>query len=136
MNKELNIGDYVRTKEGIEKIICIEENFMDDNVTFYATDNDIWRSAYNGRYNGFTSRSDVIIKSSPNIIDLIEVGDYVNGIKVDFTNIKDKLSYEDKCIGFYDGDGDIFLFEEDIKSIVTKEQFESMEYKIGDKENE
>ena len=119
-------GDYVRTKEGIEKIICIEENFMDDDVIFYATDNDVWRNAYNGKYNGFTSRSDVIIKSSPNIIDLIEVGDYVNGQRVDAVG--------SKYVIFYDGNGDIETFEYEIKSIVTKEQFESMEYKVGDKE--
>ena len=123
---KLEVGMYVRTKEGIEKIICIEEKFMDDNVTFYATDNDIWRSAYNGRYNGFTSRSDVIIKSSSNIIDLIEVGDYVNGMKV---------------IQMYSPEGAYTLWiklsdntfidnSEDIKSIVTKEQFEAMQYKV------
>ena len=80
--------------------------------------------------NVFEINDKKIIKSSPNIIDLIEVGDYVNGNKVDFTNGDNKLSYEDKCIGFYDGDGDIILFGNDIKSIVTKEQFKEMEYKI------
>lgn len=75
---------------------------------------------------------DNFVKSSPNIIDLIEVGDYVNGNRVDFINNNNKLSYEDKCIGFYDGDGDITLFEKDIKTIVTREMFESMEYKVGD----
>ena len=114
----MKIGDYVRTHKGIiGKIKAIdnqtelEDLYLVKRRWYYKED---------------------IIKSSPNIIDLIEVGDYVNGNRVDFTNNNNKLSYEDECIGFYDGDGDITLFEKDIKSIVTKEQFESMEYKIGD----
>ena len=67
---------------------------------------------------------DNFIKSSPNIIDLIEIGDYVNGYKVD--------AIGDKYVIFYDGDGDIEVFDANIKSIVTHEQFESMEYKVGE----
>lgn len=75
-----------------------------------------------------------IIKSSPNIIDLIEVGDV--------------LSFQDKSIcrvleitdnGYYllkDFGGEQYYerkeWIEDFTSIVTKEQFESMEYKIGE----
>ena len=64
-----------------------------------------------------------IIKSSPNIIDLIQVGDYVYGNRVLKNCIENK--------------GNIVLFEnghcarnEEIKSILTKEQFERNEYKI------
>ena len=38
-----------------------------------------------------------IIKSSPNIIDLIEVGDYVNGLKVDKKNKKIELLITKEC---------------------------------------
>lgn len=66
-----------------------------------------------------------IIKSSPNIIDLIEVGDYVNGVMV--TEIKDgkpfKEDYNDPYYSYY---------FDDIYSIVTKEQFSQMEYRIGE----
>ena len=59
---------------------------------------------------------------SPNIIDLIEVGDYVNGLKV--------VKIEDNILTMH---GLIHnIGEEDIKSIVTKEQFKSMEYKVGE----
>ena len=63
-------------------------------------------------------------KASHNIIDLIEVGDYVNGYKVR-QDEEGKLYYH-KIIG-YD-----LLEKCEIKSIVTKEQFESMSYKVGD----
>ena len=109
----MKVGDYIRTKKGyIRKII---PSFFDKDMVFVET------------HTWFKKKD--IIKSSPNIIDLIEVGDYVNGHRVDFTNISNKLPYEDKCIGFYDGDGDIILFENDIESILTKEQFKAMEYK-------
>ena len=65
-----------------------------------------------------------IIKSSPNIIDLIEVGDYVNGEKV--INIIKKHKYLEVS------DEEITIDEKDIKSIVTKEQFSQMKYRIGE----
>ena len=117
---EIKEGMYVRTKQGkIGKIIDInlgqeEKRYILDSSSVYIY------------------CEEDISKASHNIIDLIEVGDYVNGNRVDFTNSNNKLSYEDKCIGFYDGNGDITLFEKDIKSIVTKEQFESMSYKVGE----
>ena len=64
-----------------------------------------------------------IVKASNNIIDLIEVGDYVNGYKV--------IHRTKSLLGFEDGqDGDWYLSNENIKSIVTKEQFESMKYSL------
>lgn len=62
--------------------------------------------------------------SSPDIIDLIEVGDYVNGLKVD-------KKYKDRVV-INTRDEIIVWFEYQIKTIVTKEQFESMEYKVGE----
>ena len=66
-----------------------------------------------------------IVKASNNIIDLIEVGDYVNGyyvedVKETFVNIATGSNYFQRPS----------LFEEEIKSIVTKEQFESMKYSL------
>lgn len=64
---------------------------------------------------------DMISKASHNIIDLIEVGDYVNGFPV-IHKENDIL----KC-------GLLVQFKEnEIKSIVTKEQFEQMQYKVGE----
>ena len=122
----MKLGDYVRTKQGIEKIKVVEENFLgDENCIFYATDNKEWNGAYNGKYNGFTNRNRTIIKSSPNIIDLIEVGDYVNGHLV--------FDKAPGCVYIEDNQNKmahIPYTQESIKSIVTKEQFESMEYKL------
>lgn len=68
-----------------------------------------------------------IKKASHNIIDLIEVGDYVNGYYVEdvlesFINVATGSNYFQSPT----------IYENDIKSIVTKEQFKSMEYRLGD----
>ena len=52
----------------------------------------------------------------------MKVGDYVNGLKVD-------KKYEDRVV-INTRDEIIVWFEYQIKSIVTKEQFESMECKV------
>ena len=62
---------------------------------------------------------DNIVKHSKDIIDLIEVGDYVNGEKVIDTWNGNRI--ETHRSNFND---------DNIKSIVTKEQFAQAEYKI------
>lgn len=112
----MKVGDYVRTKKGILKIRD-DRPFKDDkNKLNYLT------------YGNYTCvLKEDIIKSSPNIIDLIGVGDYVNGECV-YSRCETKL--------WLDGDtGEILIIDgepdEPIKSIVTKEQFESMSYRVG-----
>ena len=69
------------------------------------------------------------VKHSKNIIDLIEVGDYVNGykvlgIRIRNNNIEMLTSTENACNCW-------FVFDEkDIESLLTKEQFAQAEYKI------
>lgn len=112
-------GDYVRTKHGIEKITDIKEwvNFR-GYEKIITTDKNQYETLY---------EQSEIIKSSPNIIDLIEVGDYVNGYLVIEKDINNELRYIDlkdrnmKYVKYLD-----------IKSILTKEQFSCMEYKIGE----
>ena len=110
----MNVGDYVRTNDGyIYKIkkIPTEYKIIVDAKSLFGEELEI--------------QNNEIIKSSPNIIDLIEVGDYVNGEKV-----VDKYDY---IIAFDGGqDGNWYIRDDEIKSIVTKEQFESMEYKVGE----
>jgi len=134
----MKAGDYVRTEYGIAKIIDLKENPYGEK-TIYILNKSIINiydcdgcelACCNPFVEDMQDRFDTkfgdekcIVKSSPNIIDLIEVGDYVNGDRVD--------AIGNKYVIFYDGDGDIETFEEDIKSIVTKEQFEAMEYKVG-----
>ena len=86
-----------------------------------------------------------IIKASHNIIDLIEVGDYINGCYVSNkrASVNEHLGGHPKGIGIikcnayfnqgnYDDCKFAWIEEKDIKSVVTKEQFEQMAYKVGD----
>ena len=71
-----------------------------------------------------------IIKASHNIIDLIEVGDYVNGYKVSFKG-DDYQPFVQCDYPVEEGSTNHYRFyEKAIYSIVTKEQFESMSYKV------
>lgn len=95
-------------------------------------------------YDGFKAENDMyyinqnILKSSDNPIDLIEVGDYVNGYKV---YEADKVCHRITLNGSDDGNEFRLTYlrpalgkNMGIKSIVTKEQFDSMKYVVGDKE--
>lgn len=73
-----------------------------------------------------------IVKSSHNIIDIIEVGDYVNGYKVSFKG-NDYQPFVQCDYPVQEGTTNHYRFyEKAIYSIVTKEQFESMSYRIGE----
>ena len=114
---------YVRTKEG--KIFnCFASESMGKPV-YYIKDS---------LTNGFIDYNEAY-KVSPNIIDIVQVGDYVNGSKV--VNINYDLNYDEDIVESitifdYSIEGNDILHNEEIKSIVTKEQFESMSYKVGD----
>lgn len=70
-------------------------------------------------------KEEYIIKTSQDITNLIEVGDIIKG--------KDDHLFEVYAVGsdcVYINNLEEFIFANEIKSILTKEQFESMEYKI------
>lgn len=104
---KLEVGMYVRTETGqIGKIT----NF-DGSMARVDTDKFI-------TYKNFNSE---ITKASHSIIDLVQVGDYVNGWKVLYWTDGTKIVDDGYATN---------LDKIDIKSIVTKEQFESMSYKV------
>lgn len=114
----VKIGDYVRNKKGeIGKVVY----FKPKGVHKY----DFER--YMLDINNWNRRTIDIIKSSPNIIDLIEVGDYVNGVRVEEVSKKEDFCFIYLENGFDDVDNDYVLEY----GIVTKEQFERIIYKIG-----
>jgi hypothetical protein len=123
---KLEEGMYVRTKYGIKKVvnvICGQDVKFDDTNGF---DDDLYRyHEYDGiAYNGSYWKDIVIGEPKFNIISLIEVGDYVNGYKV---------IYQADCYSYFNIDTCDWIYikeNKDIKSIVTKEQFESMKYEV------
>lgn len=113
-DKEIQVGEYARTSAG--KLFKVSEIVLgnipkDEKGTMIVT---------------------YITNHNPNLIQLIEVGDYVNGMLVQkiaepsFVNDYKKLIYCNECEGLYKG-----IFDNnDIKSIVTHEQFNSVMYKV------
>ena len=117
MKNKIEVGDYIRTKEwGIAKVNRINNG----KVTMIKNKN-------NRTTHYFTQ----LKEPSQNIIDLIEEGDYVNGneIALEAPN-PDPLC--DPIYGYFDRYGELvgIIENEDIKSIVTKEQFKSVEYEV------
>ena len=122
---KLEVGMYVRTNLGIAKITEYKENKNFDNE--FLLDKEIidtHEDYYSRCLYDYEFYLDQVIKASHNIIDLIEVGDYVNGGQVrEKTNDYIRIS------------GGEFMWqylkrEEDIKSIVTKEIFSNVEYRV------
>lgn len=128
---KLEVGMYIRTKYcgicdeiAIRKIIKIDKI---NNNWFYIDKNvcDIYKD-YTNKLNTVN-----VEKASFNIIDILEVGDYVNGYKI---------GYIDDCKGamrefYYDYENsneDVGHWEEEIKSVITHEQMEQMAYKVGE----
>lgn len=125
---EIKVGEYVRINNdfrlialGIGKVIRINQD------TIYVKNNfEI----------PFAFKIENVTKHSFNIIDLIEVGDYVNGYRI--LNMTD-ISNSDKTVfTIYKSDfKDICRIwgEEDIETILTHEQFEANCYKVKEQTN-
>ena len=136
---KLEVGMYVRTDTGIiEKLEGIHKQNKTNNTIIklnkmgggkYTHIVD-FNSEFEKEFDKNFSRGNVI-KSSHNIIDLIETGDYVNGKRVIEVNFN---ANEEKYIrlDFDNQDYRSCYFENEIKSIVTKEQFKQMQYKVGE----
>lgn len=121
---KLEVGMYVRTLNGIVKIDKIQDNVMKDTKGYL-------------HYGDF-------IKASYNIIDILEEGDYVNGVEIteiyekgdSFKGNRDYI-FKEKTIEVCNDNYELIPFEalftnNEIETIVTKEQMEQMAYKVGE----
>lgn len=113
---EIEVGEYVRTKNGKIYTVKSTTKFPDGDIHIYINEDVIF------------FRVTEIVKHSFNIIDLIEIKDIV-----EIQNVSDKLCFK---VEIFDEktlmDLKLGLEDNEIKllSIVTKEQMKSVEYKI------
>ena len=124
---KLEVGMYVRTPYGIDKIkdIVLNGNLYEDSGLYLEKGIKLVCGKEEMKN----------LKASHNIIDLIEVGDYVNGYMItDFSN-----EYYDEELDDYVERFSIVLGNEeqqysippkDIKTVATKEQMEAIQYKV------
>ena len=112
--EEIRINEYVRTDNGqIFKVLEVEKGSVKIKSDYRE-----WIGIC------------CILKHSFNIIDLIEEGDYVNGNKINCFKIFNNISGE-QCLNInYIYTNSLIIPVKDIKSIVTKEQFESIKYEV------
>ena len=117
----IEVGEYVRTKEGeIHKVIKIIED--DGDWDYYCCENNTGYFAMD------------IAKHNKQLIYLIEKNDYVNGSKV-LAVMEDmetgELHLEMTSNYTNEEIGDCTIYDKDIKTILTKEQYEANCYKVG-----
>lgn len=130
--EKIEAGEYVRYESGlirkVTRIIPIYENGLLLSNSYYIE--------FDGLTNIGTYKNDyvekIVTKHSKNIIDLIEVGDYVNGdfvvqISKTFGYIFVKTTYYDELTG---EEKYQFIKKEDIKTILTHEQYENNCYRL------
>ena len=142
--EKIEIGEFVRTKYGVilkfkgylsEYLYIDSLNYEDAIVDFKTT-----KALYeNSRKNVFVGSSNDIANHSFNIKDLVEKGDFVNGYEVDdFDGYDEEGNYFENDLGIpiYD-DANMDCIVEyrpirlmEIKSIVTREMFQKVEYRM------
>ena len=142
MENEIEVGEYIRTKDGIiDKIVDIRDTYSERKLIAFEKSNSL--------------KSDIglkamVVKHSPNLIDLIEYGDLVKfkgwgsgkGIHVTDMRTNEKIylvfpdaefcdGWSDDCM-IYDLD---YLVEKDqsnkIDWVLTHEQIKQNYYKVG-----
>lgn len=117
--KDIEVGEYVRTKEGeIHKVIKIIED--DGDWDYYCCENNAGYFAMD------------IANHSKQLIDLIEVGDFVNGYRVisvdyDVTNDTTECIELDLNSNYQYN----FISIRQIQTILTKESYMANCYKVG-----
>ena len=125
----IEVNDYVRTKDGhiakyIKKLAKNED--VSDGMLF---DSFIYGKYKNIRYSFL---KEIMVKHSKQLIDLIEVGDFVNGYRV-INVINEGPCPSGKCVDIDSSkdSSECTLWEEDIKTILTKESYIANCYKVG-----
>ena len=131
--EDIKVGEKIRCNDGlVGELIRIERDDIDTSLKWYVFDD-----GKNERY----VNKPYITKHSFNLIDLLEVGDYVNGekiIEIQVPEIEiispDNYTPDDQitvCI-FKCGKGAYYrhIKEDEIINILTHQQFEANCYKV------
>ena len=130
----IKIGEYARLNSTLYNTVVILKTMeVFDNTILTENDGSIFQGEYG---------KDEIINHSYNIIDLIEVGDYVNEQLVMEIYEKNSIykgssnyKFKERTLELFNTDYECIPHEflinnKRIESILTKEQFSSMEYKV------
>ena len=129
MENKIQVEEYIRTYDGIIGKVLEDEDIGENGVYIDTTFLDDYADETN-----FVKYED-IKKHSFNIIDLIEEGDVIvlrdnkkyEVLKISWSKSKGNHIH---IINSLRMQGGVDIFADDIKSIVTKEQFKIVEYEV------
>ena len=137
---ELKVGMYVRNENGISKYLGLGKDVLTNNESnqfkHYANQHLFDRNIFDVGHDWGNTLSDEEFKNidkyiekepSYNPIDLIEVGDYVNGYLIE--GIYERTDKHLLCNTF-DDEIMIEISNDNLQSIVTKERFDSVKYEV------
>lgn len=119
---EIEVGNYIRTRGIIGKLIRIEFDKVDVSLKWYVLD-------VNKSQEVFVNKP-YIENYSKNILDLIEVGDVLK-IKEGKDICYLGLEKDTTTVNYSDIKESIKNGECELLAIVTKEQFKSVEYEVS-----
>ena len=129
--EKIEIGEYGRTNLGkIIKFVWLQdsEGKTIKNKVILINEKKISNDFY------YFHKEENIVKHSKQLIDLIEKDDYVNGSKVlaVMEDMKTGELHLEMTFNYTNEEiGDCTIYDKDIKTILTKEQFEANCYKVG-----
>ena len=124
MEDKIEVGEYVRTNKGVIGELISE-------ILSYPEPSE-WILKVNNNKMVIIECNDYPVKHSKQLIDLIECGDFVNGMEVlDIHIPRDiwepiEIRVDSRYINF--------ILAKDIKTILTKEQMIANCYKLGGRE--
>ena len=120
MEDKIEVGEYVRVNNDNRNCIGIGQVTRLVNESVYVNMNNKYNLPVYFQINN-------IVKHRKQLIDLIEVGDIVNGMEI--LHIEDNKLYVEWNNEFEEFTG--FLENKDIKTILTKESYMDNCYKVG-----
>ena len=117
MENKIQVEEYIRTYDGIIGKILEDEDIAENGVYIDTTFLDDYADVTN------FVKYENIAKHSKIESEIVEIGDYVNG------KLIHKIDKGENYCYLYYGNKKTFVNYQ-IKSIVTKEQFKSVEYEV------
>lgn len=118
---KIEVGEWIRSKDGfIGKVQKINYDNMEKSNYYICEKDNVMASNY----------LENIANHSKQLIDLIEVGDFVNGHKVKAIYLNGATKYIKLDNAYKDGQG-TRTYEENIETILTKESYMANCYKVG-----
>lgn len=115
MQNEIDVGEYVRTKNGVIDKVDALYGMIANTVHL---ENQKWFDIKN------------IVKHSKQLIDLIEVGDVVNKLEI-FRVEEYNENYDAKVVYHETDEEAIPIATDEIETVLTHEQYEANCYKVG-----